>query len=112
MKTRSTGTMAAAILVLGVAFVYQDSANAAKDDRLSPEQQREAVAQAIAPQCPAKARQVSKVRCTAMGFDGDRYSCRYEIEDRFGSQMLTITNEGGGWRPQNAFKMCDIPPLS
>ena len=112
MKSGLTMGVASAILVLGVALAYQDSASAAQDDRLSPSQQRAAVSQAIATQCPAKARQVSKVRCTAMGFDGDRYSCRYEIEDRFGSQMLTITKEGDSWRPQNAFKMCDIPPLS
>lgn len=101
-----------AVLILGGAFAYQDNANAAQDDRLTPAQQREAVAQAIASQCPAKARQLSEVKCTPMGFDGDRYSCRYEIEDRFGSQMLSITNTGGRWRPQNAFKMCDMPPLA
>ena len=112
MKTRLTLVAAPAILILGGAFVYQDNANAAQDDRLTVAQQRDAVAQAIATQCPAKARKLSKVRCTAMGFEGDRYSCRYEVEDRFGSQMLTIANEGGGWRPQNAFKMCDMPPLA
>lgn len=112
MKTRLAGGIVAAVLVLGGAFAYQGNANAAQDDRLTPAQQREAVAQAIASQCPAKARQLSKVRCTSMGFDGDRYSCRYEIEDRFGSQMLTITSNGGRWRPQNAFNMCDMPPLA
>ena len=112
MKTRLTGSIAAIGLVLVGALVYQDNANAAQDDRLTSAQQREAVAQAIGSQCPAKARQLSNVRCTPMGFDGDRYSCRYEIEDRFGSQMLTITNNGSRWRAQNAFNMCDMPPLA
>ncbi len=112
MRTRLTGGIAAAVLILGGAFAYQDHANAAQNDRLNPGQQRDAVAQAIATQCPAKARQLSKVRCTPMGFDGDRYSCRYEVENRFGTQTLTITDDGSGWRPQNAFNMCDMPPLA
>ncbi|MBD60106.1 MAG: hypothetical protein CL808_08315 [Citromicrobium sp.] len=112
MKIRLTAGIVSAMLIVGGALLFQDNAQAAQDDRLTPAQQRDAVAQAIATQCPAKSRRLAKVRCTPMGFDGDRYSCRYEIEDRFGTQMLTITNNGGGWRPQNAFNMCDMPPLA
>ena len=98
--------------LLGGVVAHQGVAQAAQNNRLSATEARSAVAQAIRSQCPAKARQISKASCSPMGFDGDRHSCRYEIEDRFGSQTLWIDNSSGSWKPTNTFNMCDMPPLA